>query len=453
VSVCGLPVDVYSTRSTLINLNRIARSYLELHWKALRFLLSCSVSPVAILPLCPLCCGSVTAGPVNDVTQNSAAEALVPTTTKLLLKDPLTDGGVHLQLFRLQGEGVEWSPDGKWVVNDCKHRDGYYNIHLCRVDGTEDRSLTKLNNGLPHRDAGSPTWHPTGRYIAFAAEKKVHQGGSVEATPGFGGRSDIWVMLADGSKAWQLTQTEDTKSDGVLLPKFSHDGTRLAWTERVGTAKFFQPRAWFSEWVIKVADFVTTPTGPQLTNILTLRLGGPGFYEAYGFSPNDRQIIFCSDFDRASAFNSQIFVMDSVDGSHVRCLTRSKSYNEHASFSPDGRHIVWMSSQDNRNNGTDWWLIDADGSHQRRLTHFNLPGYPEGSGVAVFAGLVHWAPNGVQLLGGVQYSLLKQEGRIMLMTWTIRSLASEVRNASRLTSWEPGRRPKYRVLIVLTNQA
>jgi Tol biopolymer transport system component len=99
--------------------------------------------------------------------------------------------------------------------------------------------------------------------------------------------------------------------------------------------------------------------------------------------------------------------MDSVNGGQVRCLTQGKSYNEHASFSPDGRHIVWMSSQDNRNNGTDWWLMDADGSHQRRLTHFNLPGYPEGSGVAVFACLVHWASNGVQLLGGVQYSLLK----------------------------------------------
>ena len=119
----------------------------------------------------------------------------------------------------------------------------------------------------------------------------MHQGGSIEAIPGFGGRSDIWVMLADGSKAWPLTQTEDSKSDGVLLPKFSHDGTRLAWTERVGTAKLFQPRAWFSEWVIKVADFVDTTTGPQLTNIRTFRPGGPGFYEAYGFSPDDRQKI------------------------------------------------------------------------------------------------------------------------------------------------------------------
>jgi Tol biopolymer transport system component len=360
--------------------------------------------------------GFATAGSLNDVRQNSATEALVPTTAKLLFSEPLTDDGIHLQLFRLQGEGVEWSPDGKWVVYDCKHRDGYYNIHVCRADGTQDRALTTLNNGLPHRHAGSPTWHPSGRYIAFAAEKKVHQGGSVEAIPGFGGRSDIWVMLADGSKAWPLTRTEDLKSDGVLIPKFSHDGTKLAWTERVDTAKFFQPRAWFSEWVIKVADFVDAPAGPQLTNIRTFRPGGPGFYEAYGFSPDDRQIIFCSDFGRPSTFNSQIFVMDSVDGGQVRCLTGGKGYNEHASFSPDGRHIVWMSSLGNRNNGTDWWLMDADGSHPRRLTHFNQPGYPEGSGTAVFACLVHWAPNGLQLLGGVQYSLLKQEGRIMLMS-------------------------------------
>jgi Tol biopolymer transport system component len=60
----------------------------------------------------------------------------------------------------------------------------------------------------------------------------------VEAIPGFGDRSDIWVMLADGSKAWQLAQTEDIKSDGVLFPKFSHDGTKLAWTEVLARRSF-----------------------------------------------------------------------------------------------------------------------------------------------------------------------------------------------------------------------
>jgi Tol biopolymer transport system component len=353
---------------------------------------------------------------VGSIQQNSVPEALVPTTGKLLFDGTLTDAGVKLQLFRLQGEGVEWSPDGQSVVYDCKHRDGYYNIHVCRADGTGDRCLTTLDNGLPHRHAGTPAWHPSGKYIVFAAEKKIHQGGSIEAIPGFGGRSDIWVMLADGSKAWQLTDTADDRNSGVIIPKFSHDGTKLSWTERVGAPRLFQPRDSFGDWVVKVADFRVTAAGPVLANIRTFAPGGPGFYEAYGFSPDDRRIIFCSDFNQHSAFNSQIFVMDAADGGHLQRLTTGTGYNEHASYSPDGRHIVWMANEGNRNVGTDWWIMRADGSNPRRLTHFNQPGYPESVNGPVWACLTHWAPNGLQLLGGIQYSLIRQEGRIMLMT-------------------------------------
>lgn len=355
-------------------------------------------------------------GPLVSIKQNSIPEALVPRTKSALLPGPVTDGDVQLQLFRLQGEGVEWSPDGNLVAYDCKHRDGYYNIHVCRADGTGDHCLTTLDNGLPHRHAGSPSWGPGGKYIAFAAEKAVHPGGSIEAIPGFGGHSDIWVMLADGSKAWQLTHTGDTKNDGVIIPKFSHDGRKLSWTQRVGAAKFLQPRSWFCDWVVKVADFVETSNGPALENVQTFEPGGRGFYEAYGFSPDDRQIIFCSDFNSRNALKSQIYVMDADDGGNVRCLTDGTSYNEHASYSPDGKFIVWMTNKDNHNGGTDWWLMRADGSGQRRLTHFNQPGFPESNDSAVYACLTHWAPNGRQLLGGVQYSLIKQEGRIFLMT-------------------------------------
>jgi Tol biopolymer transport system component len=357
-------------------------------------------------------------GQIATVRQNSVPEAMVPSTKRLLFDGVRTDAGVSLQLFRIQGEGVEWSPDGQWVVYDCKHTDGYYNIHVCRADGTDDRCLTTLNNGLPHRHAGAPAWHPTGKYIVFAAEKKVHQGGSIEAIPGFGGRSDIWVMTADGSKAWQLTDTPDERGSGVIIPKFSHDGSKLAWTQRVKPPSLFHPKAAFGDWCVKVADFVETPAGPALANIRTFAPGGLAFYEAYGFSPDDSKIIFNSDFDTRGAFHSQIYVMDAATGGNVRRLTNGDDYNEHASYSPDGRHIVWMTNRDNPNRGTDWWIMDADGSNQRRLTHFNRYGYPEFAGgiLAVYACLTHWAPNGLQLLGGVQYSLIKQEGRIVLMT-------------------------------------
>lgn len=360
--------------------------------------------------------GAAVAAALPIIKQKSVPEALVPATTRLMFADPVTDGDVGLELFRAQGESVEWSPDNQWVAYDCKHKDGYYNIHVCRPDGTEDRCLTTLDNGLPHRHAGSPTWDASGKYIAFAAEKAEHKGGSIEAIPGFGGRSDIWVMLADGSKAWRLTDTVDTRDDGVIIPKFSHDGRRLSWTQRVKAPKLFQPRAGFGDWVVKVADFVLGPDGPRLENIRTLQPGATGFYEAYGFSPDDRQIIFCSDFDRRSQWDSQIYVMDASDGGHLRMLTSGKAYNEHASYSPDGKHIVWMTNVDNHDGGTDWWIMDAGGSNPKRLTHFNQPGYPESGKWPVYACLTHWAKDGRRLLGGVQYSLIKQEGKIYLMT-------------------------------------
>jgi hypothetical protein len=76
--------EVHCICSILINLKRVVRSYLELHWKALRFLLFSSFSRVAFLALCLLCFGSATGRPVDYVRQNSATEALVPATTKLL---------------------------------------------------------------------------------------------------------------------------------------------------------------------------------------------------------------------------------------------------------------------------------------------------------------------------------------------------------------------------------
>ena len=204
----------------------------------------------------------------------------------------------------------------------------------------------------------------------------------------------------------------------MIIPKFSHDGSKLAWTERVKYPKLFAPRESFGDWSIRVGDFIETPTGLRLTDIRTFTPGGTAFYEAYGFSPDGRKVIFCSDFESRGALNSQIYVMDAATGGDVRRLTNGRDYNEHASYSPDGRHIVWMTNRDNRNHGTDWWIMDAEGSNQRRLTHFNQPGYPESAGgiLAVYACLTHWAPDGIHLLGGVQYSLIRQEGRILLMT-------------------------------------
>ena len=269
---------------------------------------------------------------------------------------------------------------------------------------------------MPPGQKGSPRWHPSGRYLLFVAEKPKHPGVSFAATPGLGGDSDIWVMTAAGKLAWPLTDLPSTVDDGVLIPAFSHDGRRVVWAQRVQRPKLLNPTQFAGFWDLKVADFEVDGDQPRLANIKTIRPGGvAAFNESYGFTPDDRSIIFCSDYNQRSFWSTQIFTCDARTGENVRQLTQD-AYNEHAAYSPDGRHIVWMTSQGERK-GTDWWIMNADGSVKRQLTFFNQPGHPEyAGGQRMTCGLVSFSPDGRQFVGGVQTSLIQQKGNSYLVT-------------------------------------
>jgi len=49
---------------------------------------------------------SVSLGQVTEVRQNSIPEAMTPSTSRLLFNGVVTDAGVSVELFRLQGEGL-----------------------------------------------------------------------------------------------------------------------------------------------------------------------------------------------------------------------------------------------------------------------------------------------------------------------------------------------------------
>ena len=92
-------------------------------------------------------------------------------------------------------------------------------------------------------------------------------------------------------------------------------------------------------------------------------------------------------------------------------LTTS-DYNEHAWFTPDGNQIVWMTNTQ-ASSGTDWWMMNNDGSNKHRLTYFNEPANAQYAGHAVWCGLVSFSPDGKTFVGGRQVSLTTQEGEIM----------------------------------------
>lgn len=323
---------------------------------------------------------------------------------------------IKYSVFRQQGEGISWSPDGKQIIYDTKGAkpNEYYELHIADTNGQHDTCISVLNNDIPHRHTGSPDWHPSGKYIMFVAEQAVHTGGSVPAIPGFGAYSDIWVMTRDYKHAYKLTNTPPDNDHGIIGPHFSHDGKHVVWVERKKAPNVANMKQFLGYWVIKTADFVIDSGIPEFQNEKTFEPGGTAFYETYGFTADDKRIIFCSDFNVKAWWSCGIFTVDAASGTDVKQLT-TNDYNEHAVCSPDGKWIVWMSNTMATKQGTDWWIMKPDGSYKQRLTYFNEPGNPEYDGSKKWAGLTSFSPDCKRFIGGVQYSLLKQEGTVYMV--------------------------------------
>jgi len=295
-------------------------------------------------------------------------------------------------LVKEDGYRVDWLHNLDLITFDKMRSDGYYDVYVMNPDGTEEQCITD-NPNIPDGHKGCPAWHPSGEYIVFTCEKEKYFGKrlfllsrwlSKLAVPGEGVNCDLWVMKSDGSEFWQLTNLP-TKTrfldkqpyTGVLHPHFSHDGTKLFWTERVG-----QGKKW-GEWTINVADFVIEGDNPCLDNIKVYQPGNvPCFYESHGFSLDDKKIIFSGNLEVDQDENHlDIYILDLETEELVRLTDSMDEWDEHAHYSPDGEKIVWMSS-----NGygmstvrewwdvlrTDYWMMNANGSEKTQLTFYNF---------------------------------------------------------------------------------
>jgi len=316
-------------------------------------------------------------------------------------------------MYREHGLDVDWDHSGSnRIAYSAKGDDGYYDIHTANPDGSNDSCLTCLLSPLSEKHIAVPSWHPSGNWLLMTVEKPVHDGSSFDALPGLGSYTDIWIMNRTATKTYKLVETVNDNDHGVILPRFSHNGKKILWTDRKAAANILVPTQTAGYWTIKVADFAfnNTDSTPLISNIRTIEPVSNYFYEAYGFSNDDSRIIFCSNLNKPSFFDENIYTID-VSGNNMTQLTTS-DYNEHAWFTPDGSQIVWMTNAQ-ASSGTDWWMMSNDGSNKHRLTYYNEPSNVQYAGHAVWCGLVSFSPDGKTFVGGRQVSLTTQEGEIM----------------------------------------
>jgi len=110
----------------------------------------------------------------------------------------------------------------------------------------------------------------------------------------------------------------------------------------------------------------------------------PGYDAEGAFSPDGKEIVFCSlraafpleklspelraRYDKDASWFGDIYIMN-ADGSNVRRLTDAPGYDGGPFFSPDGQRIVCRHFEEN-GAIADVWTMKTDGSDKRRITDF-----------------------------------------------------------------------------------
>jgi Tol biopolymer transport system component len=333
-----------------------------------------------------------------------------------------------IALLKSNAGRAEWSPKGnEYITYHARGKDNYYDIYIMKNDGSDVRCLTCDSENLPNKNIGQPSWHPSGDWIVFQAEKEKHvlPRFGLLAAPGIGFHNDVWVMTPDGKKVYQLTDVDTKKrlfdrtpASAILQPHFSKNGKLVSWSERVGNG------GKWGKWVIRVADFVVKKGTPSLENMRTLTPGAnQQYYESNDFMPGDEKLLICGNLEpKQTEFGIDIYYLDLATKKTERLTHSQDVFDECPHPSPDGSKIAFLSTEGfvsseagDSKRGEDWWnwvrgefwLMDAKGGGRSRLTYFNEEGYPEYAGKRVVPAYVSWNSKGDKLLFGVATEVKK----------------------------------------------
>jgi Tol biopolymer transport system component len=249
--------------------------------------------------------------------------------------------------------------------------DDFEDVYVMEADGSNVRAVADRPG--PEFDAA---WAPDGRWIAYRDSRR-----------GINENDEIYIARPDGTGARNLTGNRANDWG----PDWSPDGRTIVFnSDRDGAV---------------VSGYLMSPDGSELR-----RIDADVWIEYPSFSPDGRKIAFMGheggDYD--------IYVADLETGEATR-LTDSPGSDGWPAWSPDGAAIVFASERDDCLHASeaapcwvdpggepgehhDVWLVDADGTNERRVT-------PE------FGHFVTWSPDGKYLLvSGYSLYVIRPDG-------------------------------------------
>ena len=287
------------------------------------------------------------------------------------------DGGNLIRLTNGDLFAVKpaWSPDG-----NCIAFAGYLKEDLVKVEHsvsgvsvdeprTRNIFVVNVNDGRiyratdnDHREDRNPTWSPDGTYLAFRSSPfsgalMIHMDSGIVrniSDEGFG--SPTWSP--DGSRLLygDSLVIEADGSGSVRISDGEYGIDNPVWAPDGSRIAFVTQRGEYPDTVyeIRVIDIESRSSG-----VLT-----EGQYPMW--SPDGTRIAFTKSTDPEYG-RSSIFVIDS-DGTGERKLTDHYVAPYCARWSPDGGRIAFVGGW---GAGTEVYVIDADGTDLQRITDNN----------------------------------------------------------------------------------
>jgi len=229
-----------------------------------------------------------------------------------------------------------WSPDGQAIAY-TSYRQGsgssfstYQDLIVSWIFKGQRETPT---NGNPEKQNYLPAWSPDGSKLAFTSNRD--------------GNPEIYIMNRDGSGLRRMT----TNPAIDVTPTWSPTGNQIAWvSDRTGNPKIYIMNADGTGQRMLIGDYSDRPTwsSEPFNEIAYAARTGPGYdIKIYSFASGESKRI-----------------------------TDGIGSNESPAFSPNGRHIAFVST---RNGKAQIFTIDRDGQHLRQITREGNNGYPNWS--------------------------------------------------------------------------
>lgn len=213
-----------------------------------------------------------------------------------------------------------WAPDARAIAYTSWRR-GFQDVFVSHI---YEGRLESPAGGSPDVHNWLPAWSPDGRQLAFTSNRH--------------GNPELYVMDADGANVRRLTNHPGIDT----TPTWSPQGHQIAFTsDRTGSPQIY----------------VVGVDGTGLRRIT---------FESYCDRPTWSPAPYNEiAYSSRTGPGHDIKVID-IPTSEVRQLTFGLGTNESPSYSPNGRHVAFMST---RGSGSKQiWIIGRDGRGLRRLT-------------------------------------------------------------------------------------